>query len=59
MKKHVYLVVTSDRYELPMYICDSATELAELLQVKRDTVYSYKHKGKGVRKPYKILKVAI
>lgn len=36
----VYLLVTADKYELPLMVCDSAGEVAELLGRERGDIYS-------------------
>ena len=41
MKRKLYLKVTSDKYELPLVVADSAIELAEKLGVSRNLVYSH------------------
>lgn len=38
--KRLYLYVTHDEYELPMFVADTATELAEWAGVNRATIYS-------------------
>lgn len=50
-KKYLWLYVTPDKYELPIYVCDTARELAEKRNVSIGTVkrsaWQYKHKGYG------------
>lgn len=36
----LWLKVTNDKYELPIYVCDTAKELAELCGVKTNSLYS-------------------
>lgn len=36
----LYLLVTADKYELPLAVCDSAGEVAELLGRVRGDIYS-------------------
>lgn len=36
----LYMLVTSDKYELPIYIADTCQELAEYCGVKPDTIYA-------------------
>ena len=55
----VYLVVTSDRYELPIFICDTLDELSDVMKMKKETLSSYICRGKGVKKHYKILRVML
>lgn len=38
--KKLYLYVTDDRYELPIFVEDSAAELAKKLGISTNTVYS-------------------
>ena len=37
---HMYMIVTADEYELPLAVCDSANEVAQLLGRVRGDVYS-------------------
>lgn len=51
MNKTLYMAVTNDEYELPIFVCDTAQELADKLGVKMNTVYvmlgrESKHKKK-------------
>ena len=50
-QKYLWLYVTPDKYELPIYVCDTAKELAEKRNVSIGTVkrsaWQYKHKGYG------------
>lgn len=36
----VYMLVSHDQYELPMMVCDTATELARRCGTTRNAVYS-------------------
>lgn len=36
----LYLLVTADKYELPLAVCDSAGEVAELLGRVRGDIYT-------------------
>lgn len=38
-KEFLYLAVTNDKYELPIAVADSASELAKMLGIERQTVY--------------------
>lgn len=51
---YAYIKVTKDEYELPVAIADSIPELAEMLGVKRQSIYdSMKHvKSRGSWSPY-------
>lgn len=40
MKNVVYMKVTRDKYELPVAVADSATELARILDVNRKSIIS-------------------
>jgi len=48
-KKYLWLYVTPDKYELPIYVCDTAKELAEKRGVTISTVKTaaLMHKRKG------------
>ena len=37
---YIYLVVTADKYELPIAVANSGHEVAEILGIKRESVYS-------------------
>lgn len=37
---HVYMLVSNDKYELPICIADTQRELAEMIGVKEDTIRS-------------------
>lgn len=36
--KKLYLEVTRDKYELPLLVCDTITELSKLSGVRRDVI---------------------
>ena len=56
----VWMEVTKDEYELPVFIADSAPELAQLSGVKENLVYSMASKYKaGVLKRSKFQRVEI
>lgn len=40
MKKRIWMKVTSDKYQIPLAVADSAEELAMMCHVKRGSVYS-------------------
>lgn len=46
----LYMAVTNDKYELPVYITDSAGELAKLLGVKKQTIFEVLARGSDERK---------
>lgn len=54
MKKAVYMLVTSDKYELPLIVTDTMAELARLTGQKRSSVASaISHsKKKGFKSRY-------
>ena len=37
---HVYMLVSNDKYELPICMADTQRELAEMIGVKEDTIRS-------------------
>lgn len=47
--KKLWLHVTTDRYELPLAVCDSAAELARTCHDKLNNVHTavYHHKKRG------------
>lgn len=56
----IYMSVTADKYELPVRVCDSGSELARLEGVKPNTVFSsICHKKTGTRKGVKYIRVEI
>ena len=44
------MAVTNDKYELPVYVCDNADELAYLLGVKKQTIFEVLARGSDNRK---------
>ena len=44
--KYLYMMVTEDKYELPVIVCDSVKELARKVGVRPDSIsaciYNYK-----------------
>lgn len=38
--RHVYMMVTLDKYELPLAVADTAPELAEMVGVQVQTIYA-------------------
>lgn len=56
--RYLYLLVSSDKYELPLAVADSSEELAEMLGVRRNTIDSIIcHARDGRRKRSKYCKV--
>lgn len=39
-KEYIYMLVTDDKYELPVYIADTAQELADLAGTSKGCVHS-------------------
>lgn len=37
----VYMAVSADKYELPIYVADTVKELSELTNIKRRTISKY------------------
>lgn len=50
----VYMLITRDKYEYPLAVADSVTELAKILKIPRNRIYSaMKHaEKKGYRSQY-------
>lgn len=40
IKDYIYMMVSNDKYQLPICVADSAQELAEKVGVKKGTIYS-------------------
>ena len=59
MNQQVYVVVTTDEYELPIFVCDTLDELSDVMKIKKETLSCYICRGKGVKKHYKILRVML
>lgn len=54
----MYMAVTADKYELPLFVADTARELAEHFGVSTITVYSAISKGlSGTKNGYRFVKV--
>lgn len=54
----MYMAVTADEYELPLYVADTVWEMAKHFGVSTNTVYSYMSKGlSGKRNGYRFVKV--
>ena len=43
MRKTVYVMVTQDKYSLPLMVCDSARTMSIKLGLKPDSVAQYVH----------------
>lgn len=52
-EKYIYMLVTKDKYELPLVVADSVAELAKKLSVSPNVIYSImshaKKKGRKCR----------
>lgn len=58
--KYLYMAVTPDKYELPLAVEETITELASKLGERRDNLSSnLSKKRSGKNKGYKIVKVKI
>lgn len=57
IKNAVYLVVTADKFELPIFVCDNIAELSRLIGVKKETIFT--RICRNVGKKFKILRVKI
>ncbi len=58
LKGVIYMVVTNDKYELPIYVADTVEEIAQLLGIKNNSVSTRICRG-GYGKKYKIIRVRI
>lgn len=58
MKDYCYMLVTKDKYELPLAIADSAEELAKIIGVSKNYVYCATSNVRGHLYPH-IVKVPI
>lgn len=55
----VWMAVTSDKFELPIVVKDTARELAEYLGISTETVYKSSKRVNGVNTGRRILSVNI
>lgn len=56
----LYMGVTPDKYELPLYVAETAEELAKMVGTNRATVYSsITHKASGRDRGVKLIKIII
>lgn len=54
----MYMAVTADKYELPLFVADTVWEMAKHFGVTENTVYSSISKGlSGKRNGYRFVKV--
>ena len=45
--KYLYVAYTDDEYELPIAVADTATELAQMVGITRDSLYSMMTRKQG------------
>ncbi len=57
LKGVIYMVVTNDKYELPIYVADTVEEIAKLLGIKNNSVSTRICRNFG--KHYKIVRVKL
>lgn len=57
----IYMTVTPDEYELPIYIADSIEELAERYNVQKGSIYTSisMNTDTGEKRGYKFAKVKV
>lgn len=54
----VYMAVSADKYELPIYITDTVKEMSELTNIKRRTISAYISTARVIKsRNMKILRV--
>lgn len=54
----IWMMVTSDKFELPVAVADSAGELARMVSCTENNIYSsYSHYKRGVHKRSRFIKV--
>lgn len=55
---YLWIYVTNDKFELPIFVCDTARELAEKKGVSvgtvKSAVYQWEHQGVGFYRKVKI-----
>ena len=47
MGKNLYIACTNDEYELPIAVADTATELARMVGITRDSLYTMLTRKQG------------
>ena len=55
-KNVIYMVVTKDKFELPIFVGDNVAEIADAVGIKKETVSNYICKKRG---KFKIIRVKI
>lgn len=58
-KQYLYMLVTHDKYELPLYVCDTIQELSAYVGLKPNHVSSAISKAKKVHGFCKYVRVEI
>lgn len=57
-QRYIYMAVTNDKYELPIFVSDTQAEMAEWAGVAHCSISSYlRNKARRHYKKYKIVKV--
>ena len=62
MKNKVYIIVTNDKYELPLAVLDTVSETARFLETNKNTIYSKikrARKGIPIETEFKVLQLFI
>lgn len=60
--KHVYMMITNDKYELPLAVADTVEELASIVNTTPNSIYSamsHFKNNKDLYKSCKYIKVKI
>ena len=58
--KNLYMIVTADKYELPLFVSDSCVELSKITGKGINNIYSSISKDKpGTRNGYKFVRVPL
>lgn len=55
----VYMLITTDIYELPLAVADSVAELAQILQIPQNRIYSAMSKAKARKQKSMYIKVEL
>ena len=59
-KDHCYMLITTDKYELPLAVADTVQELANILGENKNNIEScISHNRRGVSKRSKYIKVEL
>lgn len=59
MKRKLWILVSSDEYELPLAVADSAGQLARLLKVEPQTIRKQvcNARRRGINSHYKVIEI--